>query len=555
MPQYQILKTKIDNYATEKSISQDNAFMNMINELFIDKDDEDILDNIVDGSQDKQIDIIQMDKYPEDDAVIIRIIQVKKEKGFSSDQMIKIRNGVDWIFKKDISDLHVLKNTSLISRIKDVRDALDEYNFNNTTVEVYYATVGSLDDIREGDEILQEKKTLEDNYKNVFADFKVDLIGAKEILQLFQEKANKIKKINCKVNIEYDVNSASIIETYANGIKNVICYVKASELAKVISENISNIFDMNVRKYLLLKGKVNSQIYESCIDEKESKIFSALNNGITIICDEFSVNKIPGNATLSLNNMQIINGCQTSVTLYTAFEKNELKEDTKVLLKVHQTEDKELVEKIIVATNNQNPINPRDLKANTLEQKELQNYFYTVFDLCYQRKRNDFTDIEGNEVKKNNIISNEKVGQAALAALMSLPHKALGSKSSVFTTEHDNIFKKDFLKIVLSYAIHNTIEKYKKSYKTDEQVKAETVKYGTYHITYLVYKMIYKNIKKIDIDYVKKLLQNEVSLEDYIEKATNSIITIISKDGVLQTKIFSYLKTKQSTEDIKNIAI
>ncbi|ETJ29245.1 hypothetical protein Q604_UNBC16209G0001, partial [human gut metagenome] len=69
---------------------------------------------------------------------------------------------------------------------------------------------------------------------------------------------------------------------------------------------------------------------------------------------------------------------------------------------------------------------------------------------------------------KNNIISNEKVGQAALAALMSLPHKALGSKSSVFTTEHDNIFKKDFLKIVLSYAIHNTIEKYKKSYKTDE---------------------------------------------------------------------------------------
>lgn len=67
--------------------------------------------------------------------------------------------------------------------------------------------------------------------------------------------------------------------------------------------------------------------------------------------------------------------------------------------------------------------------------------------------------------------------------------------------------------------------------------------------------MIYKNIKKIDIDYVKKLLQNEVSLEDYIEKATNSIITIISKDGVLQTKIFSYLKTKQSTEDIKNIAI
>lgn len=555
MPQYQILKTKIQNYASEKMISEDEAFMNMINELFIDKDDEDIQDNIVDGSQDKQIDIIQIDKYPEDDALIIRIIQVKKERGFSSDQMIKIRNGVDWIFKKGINDLYELKNTSLVSKIKEVRDALEEYNFNNTTVEVYYVTVGSLDDIRQGDEILQEKKTLEDNYNGVFSDFSVKLLGAKEILNLFEEKANKIKKINCKINIEYDVNSASIIETYSNGIQNAICYVKASELAKVLSENINDIFDMNVRKYLLLKGKVNSQIYDSCTDDKESKIFSALNNGITIICDRFSINKIPGNASISFENMQIINGCQTSVTLYTAYKNNELKDDTKVLLKVHQTEDKELVEKIIVATNNQNPINPRDLKANTSVQKEMQNYFYTVFNLFYQRKRNDFTDIEGHEVKKSNIISNEKVGQAALAALLSLPHKALGSKSSVFTTEHDNIFKKDFLRIVLSYAIHSTIEKFKKSYKTDMQVESEIVKYGTYHITYLVYKMICKNVEKINIDYVKDILNNNISLEEYIEKAKNSILKIVNDDDSLKSKIFSYLKTKQSTEDIKGIDI
>lgn len=84
-----------------------------------------------------------------------------------------------------------------------------------------------------------------------------------------------------------------------------------------------------------------------------------------MVCDFFDFTRDPDNPSLKIKNAQIVNGCQTTVTLREAYEKKKLDESVKVLLRVYSTDNPSLVEKITLTTNNQNKITDRDdLRAN-----------------------------------------------------------------------------------------------------------------------------------------------------------------------------------------------
>ena len=82
--------------------------------------------------------------------------------------------------------------------------------------------------------------------------------------------------------------------------------------------NIKNeVFEENIRAYLG-ETPVNSKIKSTLQDKSKSKIFSVLNNGITIVTPELTLT--PNSKVIELKNYQIINGCQTSNTLFENYE-------------------------------------------------------------------------------------------------------------------------------------------------------------------------------------------------------------------------------------------
>ena len=92
-----------------------------------------------------------------------------------------------------------------------------------------------------------------------------------------------------------------------------------------------------------------------------------MNNGITIICEELSLPKQPQDDTylLPVKNPQIVNGLQTSWVLYSNYKRNPgLLKDIYVNVRVYESKDKQLIEKITDATNTQTPINYRDKISN-----------------------------------------------------------------------------------------------------------------------------------------------------------------------------------------------
>ncbi len=116
--------------------------------------------------------------------------------------------------------------------------------------------------------------------------------------------------------------------------------------------------------------------------------FSLLNNGITIICNDFQYtesNAEPGNATLLVANPQIVNGGQTAFTLAHLWEQeaeDRIFENKEVLTKFITISDSDgmnrqaLIDKVSEATNNQTPVKLSDRRSNDDALIDLQNYFF-----------------------------------------------------------------------------------------------------------------------------------------------------------------------------------
>ena len=122
-----------------------------------------------------------------------------------------------------------------------------------------------------------------------------------------------------------------------------------------------------------------------------AEYFPFLNNGITIIAEQV---KIPremqaGLYPVETKNPLIVNGLQTTSVIYDIYQRNaEVLEGVYVLVRLYETSDPELIEKITDATNTQSPIGYRDKISN----KNFNRYVKMLFEannIGYLAKRGD----------------------------------------------------------------------------------------------------------------------------------------------------------------------
>jgi hypothetical protein len=167
-----------------------------------------------------------------------------------------------------------------------------------------------------------------------------------------------------------------------------------------------------------------------------------LNNGITVICDSFDPVTDPDNPHVKLKGMQIVNGCQTASALALAEKGGNLAPDTRVLLRIYETTDPQLLDKIVLTTNNQNKISSRDLKSNDKVQVDMQEGF-AKYKYYYERKINQY----GAGIPVDRIIVNETVAQSYLAIVLKKPSDARRRKYKVWGELYDSIFSGQVIEV------------------------------------------------------------------------------------------------------------
>jgi hypothetical protein len=478
---------------------------------------------------------------------LIFISQVKKEYSFSSNEIIKIKNGLNWIFNKKKKEIQTLTNVKFKDKIQDVRNLIANLGPSNTRVKVAYITNGISTEI--SDECIQEKKTVLEEYDNdTFDSFTFELISSDDIVDLINSQEKKNKKISTEIKIKYDANSQSLIKYHSHGLKGLICTTPASEIARIVNfDHKGFLFDLNIRRYLGNLGSVNKDIQDTCSDEDDSYLFWFLNNGITIVCDKLDPVTDPDDPKVKIENMQIVNGCQTSVSIAKASTVGVLQDDVNVMLRIIETGDLDLVDKVVLTTNNQNQISARNLKANDKAQTDILKAF-KIYGLYYETKPRQYID-ESIDPKK--IFPNDIVAVAYLSVVLKRPSDARSRKYKVWSDYYNKIFSGGIVEpyIVASLIYNYTKASLKSSGLTNDtdELKRYLAKNATFHIARIVAfkwrgnnNWQNKNVLKKEID---DLFKNEAILNKVIEKSFRLVHQIFLDDESLQVDLNSTLKS------------
>lgn len=552
----QIIQERTEEIAQIFNLNKSDSFLRLTHSLIVGQSIHSFDPNdIVDGGQDKQIDVISFEE--DGDQATVYITQAKNEFSFSSNTLIQMHNGLNWIFTKPRSNLNQLGNNAFRDKILEYRSLLSGIGPSNIRIIVTFVTLGLTSEL--SDEFKQEVKAINDEYDNdTFAEFKLEIYGADELVGVINAQERQNRRIDDSIKIKYDANNPSLIKYYSQDLKGIVCSAPASEIARLVNNDPDgSIFDLNIRRFLGTNVAVNKDIYRTCSSTEFSYQFWFLNNGITILCDDLDPVTDPDNPHIKLKNMQIVNGCQTATTLALAQRENKLPPDVRVLLRVYETNNPDLVNKVVLTTNNQNKISGRDLRANDPVQIDMEKAF-SFYSYYYERKPRQFTDVDVDALR---IITNELVAQAYLAIIMKTPSDARRRKYKVWGELYNKIFSGQ---AVQPYIIAVLITRYTSNWLRDEgytndenDITRRIAKNAVFHIARIT-AFLWRGhdnwrIDQSILDEQLSILERDITLlHPHLEKALTIIMNLIINDNDyyfldLDTILKSYLLDEDIT--------
>lgn len=361
--------------------------------------------------------------------------------------------------------------------------------------------------------------------------FSIHVNGVNDIIDLATTGKIRVDSESLEMVIDSQQNSYRLEDNaqQANlGLprKVVVCMCNVNEFIRLQNKYHHNqLYTENIRLYLGDRGSVNKDII-STITSNDSIWFPYMNNGISIICDKLTfgtVNTMKHTLPLTLENMQIINGCQTINALYSAKYSENTKDNFRaanVMVRIYEI-DSQLVNfkmNIIKATNNQNAVKSYSLMANDPIQIKIAEILKR-FDIIYDRKG----ESKQNANKKSLVIS---MTSAALAyrAVYQFKAKSLRSglgKSRVFMKgEYEKVFEDSLLEednesalitrcneLIIASVLLDTVRDLIGRYADEYYNRIPIIRKSTYHLAGFVYARQKKSFDD---------LRNEM-LEDYSE--------------------------------------
>ena len=170
--------------------------------------------------------------------------------------------------------------------------------------------------------------------------------------------------------------------------------VPVKQIIDVFARHSYKIFRLNPRGPL--GNKVNAGIRNTLLDETERQRFHLLNNGITAICFSWQID----GDQLRVQDFQIINGCQTTVTLWNV--RAAIQDDARVMVMVKLTECPEhFASRIASTTNTQAALRAEDFTSNEAVQIRMQDQFSKMTPpWFYQTKRGEWQKMIGGSSEK-----------------------------------------------------------------------------------------------------------------------------------------------------------
>lgn len=446
-------------------------------------DNNEISSSITDGRFDKGIDAVYIESTV--DRKIIHLFQMKclKEfkptaRNFPSEETNKILSFLDALLKTS-EEMKDTCNNFLYLKVQTIWDLLSQEVYD---IHIHLCTNAQKLEDSHRDEFYRALKQRSEHF--ALHEYDLSTLSA---LELGSKKSDKTLSLKL-----FEENN---FERTDGVVRGLIGTVKAQELISFLTDPIragcidESLFEENIRLYLGEKNEINSKIYSSALSQNSSE-FWYLNNGITIVCDSYKYLNNQSSAPVTVKNPQIVNGGQTSFSLFEAYNKDFKRlEKVKVLVKIIETEDSKFRSRIAEATNSQTMIRSRDLRSNDAVQLKLED---SLKDLgyFYERKHNQHAD-KPHATR----IDARKAGQIMFSYYHKEPEKAKSASEKVFGEYYDLIFDPHSIhaeKLLACHKLYIDLENRKnivtQSMKsiTQPHYSEEWIIEGIFHVLYMV---------------------------------------------------------------------
>ena len=318
--------------------------------------------------------------------------------------------------------------------------------------------------------------------------------------------------LDCNENFHCELNALNLISSVDFDV--YLLGMKGTWLAELYKQDSVRLLEPNVRSYLKRTSKVNAGILSTVKNNPEQ--FVSFNNGISAVATNLTLSKTPNHNQLvkiqKIDNFQIVNGGQTTATLYECL-KDKLSDNlNEVIVPVKLTVVKNIgnadsfIRDISVYSNTQTAIKKSDPPSNLsyyIQIKKLSQQCLSINGnvgyLCYFERTNGEYDTEfkrNNGPKKfsNTNPKNKKFDKIDLARAINcweqVPYITCQGREKNFSYFND----------VVKNQISSPTEQYFKNA----------------YATVIIYRKLDKLAKKMGLSYKSNVVAHALGLMSYI---------------------------------------
>lgn len=318
-------------------------------------------------------------------------IESDKLKGDYSNQIIRFRENLKLAYRK-------------------VSPRLSSFSIN-----FCYASRGNTSEL--GESIIsrseQIKKITLDSFGNCTSQFL--FCGSAELIELHRKTPNFTLEL-------------PFVEDLSRGERYVML-VNLNDYYNFISDHGKlrrYLFDSNVRDFMGL-NRVNDDIKNTLLN-LDSPDFWWLNNGVTILATGASV----VGKSIQIEDIQIVNGLQTSESIFRHFSNGGVDPKKRsVLVKVLVTNEGDVRDTIIRATNNQTTVELASLHATDKVQRDIEDIL-KQHDLYYERRINYY---KNQGISTDQILTPLYLASGYVSLFLKAPDQATRLKSRFMRSE------------------------------------------------------------------------------------------------------------------------
>ena len=397
------------------------AFVYLCVKTILDLDGDDVFDCLTEGGGDFGVDAIHIsEEY--DGEFTVSLFQAKYKNNlegnsnFPEEGIKSLINAINYLFNPAAKLEHI--NQRLLVKVEEARSLIrDGYIPQvriiacNNGLKWNLSAQEAIDRAEFGDQVTWE-------YVN-------------------HERLVKILQASKPVKDTLQLSGKAIVEDMEFS-RVLLGRISVTEIATLIERHGERLLERNIRRYLGLQGnRVNEGIRHTLTSDEKNN-FYFYNNGVTLICDSCSYNALQdGDYKVRVENLQIINGGQTCMTIFKTLREPDLinkNAQAFVLLRLYQLprENEGLVQRITYATNSQNPVDLKDLRANDEHQKILEKDIEQL-GFNYRPKRS-------NTPTRSADITSGVAAEAVLSVWRRKPHQAKFFSREHFGKLYDTIF-------------------------------------------------------------------------------------------------------------------